>query len=79
MDNSFDKTGVEGKKESSDYIPPGAVAPSEVSKEPELEGISLELKDYIALCIAALQTVVAPMALFIVAILILLVIFNLIT
>ena len=43
------------------------------------EGISLEFKDYIAIFIAALQTIMAPMLLFIVATIILLLIINVLT
>ncbi|MFW9993081.1 MAG: hypothetical protein ACFFD4_13650 [Candidatus Odinarchaeota archaeon] len=41
--------------------------------------VTLEFKDYIALSIAALQTVLAPLALFIVAIFALLIIINALT
>ncbi|MHA1451208.1 MAG: hypothetical protein ACTSP4_17545 [Candidatus Hodarchaeales archaeon] len=64
-----DKNFNDGVKRS-DYIPAGAIDKEVVPKNKE-NNIALEWKDYVAITIAALQTVIAPTLIFIILIIIL--------
>lgn len=70
MSNSKDNEDYIRLEKESDYIPSGAIHPDEL-KVPNLENISLDFKDYVAIVIAALQTVMVPTFAFIVLIIVL--------